>query len=254
MMATDSAVVAIGVGEVPAPQNSIPMASKKPASTSARSAQERGLALGRVVAVDIEADRLRAERVQGEVVGDARVPRRPEPAKTIEQPPRVDAGFVGRESRGGNDERQQRRGLAAKPRVDRQHALEASEEQAGADEQHERNSHLRDDQRVAPPQVAGPASAGRVALERRHEVGPRALPGRDDAEQRARDARDRQRERQDCPVRPEIESDQGSAAAGRARTAHSEARPTTRIRRTGDETEQSGLDEQPAHQHAARRA
>ncbi len=61
-------------------------------------------------------------------------------------------------------------GLAAEAGIDRLQALEAAQEEAGADQQQRRDRDLRHHQRVAQPRAAALAAAGRVVLERRRQI------------------------------------------------------------------------------------
>ena len=75
--------------------------------------------------------------------------------------------------------------------------LKRANHQAGADEQHERERHLHDDQRVARP-MALPALAGRSAdtPQRRRDTGSCVFQDRYDPEERAREQRHTEGERQ----------------------------------------------------------
>ncbi len=67
-------------------------------------------------------------------------------------------------------------------RVGLQHAQEAAEEEAGADQEDEGHRHLGDDQRVAHAVVAGPDAAAPGLLERLVQPGRERTPGGDEAE------------------------------------------------------------------------
>ena len=76
--------------------------------------------------------------------------------------------------------------------VDVLRRLQRAHEQRGADQQHETDRHLCDDQRAAQtlPRPS-PAAAARFLLERVHRVGPRRLQRRREAEDDAGHDRDR---------------------------------------------------------------
>ena len=152
---------------------SMPAASKNPGLTSVRSAMKAPWSAGGSKPVDVEVDRALAERVQVQVADGADRLDAGERPEAIQEAPRVDARRVGREPGRRRQEGHQGGGLAAEARVDRLHPLKAAQEQAGTDEQHQRDRQLRDDERVAPPELTGlaapacsllraPAMSGRV--------------------------------------------------------------------------------------------
>ena len=67
----------------------------------------------------------------------------------------TDARPVGREPSGRRQEGQDGARLASEARVDRLHPLEAVQEEARSDEQHECDRELCDDQSFAPPELTG---------------------------------------------------------------------------------------------------
>ena len=75
---------------------------------------------------------------------------------------------------------------------------QGAQQQAGADEQHERERHLTDDERIAHPRLttAAAASPPRFA-QHAFEIGPGRLRGRRDAKADAGDERNRNVERED---------------------------------------------------------
>ena len=134
----------------------MPAASKKPGSTSARAAVKVAWSAGGSKPSTLKPLELGgAERVQVQVADGADrldAGQRPE---AVEQAPGVDARLVGREPGGRRHEGQDGGRLASEARVDRPRLLEAAQEEAGPDEQHQQDRELRDDQHVAPPELAG---------------------------------------------------------------------------------------------------
>jgi hypothetical protein len=83
---------------------------------------------------------------------------------------------------------------------------QGAQEEARADEQHERERDLRDDERVAQAEAAQPGRrAAGVVLERRDEIGARGVERGGEAEDEARRERDGEREEQHARVDREIE-------------------------------------------------
>ena len=106
-------------------------------------------------------------------------------AEAVEQAPGVDARLVRREAGGRRQEGQEGGRLAAEAGVDRLHLLEAAQEEAGPDEQHQRDRELGDDQGVAPAELPGLPAPRALAAEGAGDVRPRALEGRHQAQQGA---------------------------------------------------------------------
>ena len=168
----------------------MPAASKKDFGP----VRDEGAVVGRrLEPVDVEVARALAEQVQVQVADGAYRLDAGERAEAIEEAPRVDARLVGREPGRRRQEGHQGGRLAAEARVDRLHPLRAAEEQAGADEQHRRDHQLRDDQRVAPPELTGLTAASVLALEGAGDGRPGAPQRRHQTEQAAGHDRDASR-------------------------------------------------------------
>ena len=91
--------------------------------------------------------------------------------------------------------------LASKPGSTRASATRRADQQRGADQQDQRQRDFGDDEhraRLVLPEAAARAPA--AFLERRREIGARALERGNQAEQDARDERDGEREREHAPV------------------------------------------------------
>jgi hypothetical protein len=78
--------------------------------------------------------------------------------------------------------------------------VQGPHEESGADQQHERQRHLRYDQRAAEPATAA-ADARRLTLQGRRDRGRGALPRRRQAEQYAGDGRHDEREGEHAAIR-----------------------------------------------------
>ena len=138
--------------------------------------------------------------------------------------------------------------VRAEPRIDRQQALEAADEQAGAREQDDGQRDLDDHQRRA--QAAAPrAAAAHAVLQRVVEIGPRRRHRRCEAEEHGRGERDEHREGQDPAVeRRRLEPWNGELLGGRreqrlktpGRDEHAAGRAGPR--------ERDALDEQLPHE------
>ena len=138
-----------------------PARSKNPGWTSTRSAMKAPWSRRRLEPGEVEVDRALAERVL--IAPTASTPGRA--AKRCKRGPRVDARRVGREPERRRQEGHHGGRLAAEARVAGLHPLKAAEEQAGADEQHQQDRQLRDEQGVAPPELTGLAAPGVLASE-----------------------------------------------------------------------------------------
>ena len=176
----------VGVGEVLRPRTiAMPAASKNPGSTSAWSAMKGPWSAGSLNPSTLKSLEL---WLSGFRCGLLMAPTASTPGsarKRSEEASRVDACLVGREPGLRRQEGQQGGRLAAEARVGRLHPPKAAREQFGADQQHQRDRQLRDDQRVAPLELTGLAVPGVFASEGAGHVRPGALQRRHQAEQDA---------------------------------------------------------------------
>ena len=93
----------------------------------------------RLEPIDVEVARALAGRDQVQVADGADRFDAGERPETIQEAPRVDARLIGPEPGRRRQEGHQSGRLAAEARVDRLHPLKAAQEQAGADQQHQRD-------------------------------------------------------------------------------------------------------------------
>ena len=84
--------------------------------------------------------------------------------------------------------------------------VEAARHQSGADQQQQRDRHLRDDETRAQPS-ARRAARRRVFVDDRHQIDPRALQRRDESEDERAPAGDQRREPDDEAVDLDVEED-----------------------------------------------
>jgi hypothetical protein len=138
-------------------------------------------------------------------------------------------------------------GDEAERHVDERH--QASEEQAGAHEEHERQGHLGQHQsgaRILPVAVTG--RAARRLLERRLQLWTRCLPRRHDAEEHTGRDRQQQRERERLAVHADRRDARHVARIEREDEVHAPERQD-HPEHAADHGEQHALGEQLPHQH-----
>ena len=113
---------------------------------------------------------------------------------------------------------------------------------------------MRDDQRVAPPELTGLAAPGALAPEGAGDVRPGALQRRHQTEQGAGHDRDAEREREDVPVETEVERNRRRQreVRGGQQVEQPDRQPDAGA--AGQQAQQRRLGQQTPHERPARRA
>ncbi len=145
--------------------------------------------------------------------------------QTLEQPVEErDAVVIFRigRVRQGDPERQDV--VRTEPRIDVREPREAAEQQRGADEQHDRQRHLRDEEAAADPAAAGQARGSPAFLERLADAATARLPRGRQPEEQPGQQRDGQREAQDRRVDRDVVHPRDAAGAQRPNRPDREVR------------------------------
>ncbi len=144
--------------------------------------------------------------------------------------------------------------LGVETLVDGEQPVEAAQEQAGADEQGERERHLGHDERAAQALAGRPAGGpARAFFHHLGQVRPRGAQRREEAEEQPREEGQGQRETQDLRIDRGLGEPRHAARAERAQTRH--AGPGhEHTAAAANERQQQALDQQLPHEAPARRA
>ena len=174
--------------------------------------------------------------------------------QTLEQPVEErDAVVIFRIRRGRQGDAERQDVVRAESRIDVREPREAAEQQRGADEQHDRQRHLRDEQAAADPAAAGQARGSPAFLERFADAPTARLPRRRQPEEQPGQQRDGQREAQDRRVDRDVVDPRDAAGAQRPNRPDREVGEQQAERASGQRQDQA-LTQHLKHQTPASRA
>ena len=144
--------------------------------------------------------------------------------------------------------------MVVEARIDPHQLREAADEEAGADEQHDRERDLGDDERAAQELAAGACRRRAAAvLQRAREIRPRRVERGDDAEEDAGQDGGGRRRAEDAQVDADVRDPRQSRGEPRDDPAHAEIREPD-ADRGARHREHEPFDEQAAHEPPAARA
>ena len=104
-------------------------------------------------------------------------------------------------------ERHEQQRIAIEPEIQRRQRRERSNEQSGADQEHHRQCHLRNDQRIAEPAARDAGAAASDLVQCLDRLCASCSHRWHEAEQQRRADRNHRRERQHTPIEREVEHD-----------------------------------------------